>query len=297
MDLTVAIVTWNVRELLRQCLKSVFDNTSGIKFEVFVSDNGSTDGSIEMLKNEFPRVGLIENGANVGFTKANNRVIEKASGRYVILLNSDTVVTPGSLEKLVAFMDGHPEAGAVGPKLEYPDKSPQPSCKSFPTLETEIYRALFLDQIFPKSRVFGKYNMSWWDHGDMREVDQPMGAALLVRKEVIERVGMLDENITFWFDEVDWCRRIKDAGWKIFFDPGSLIYHYKNKGFSQWKGLRKSLNAASIWRWSRNYYFTKHHGRLSALAVKALDLLQIIIVAAVIYGLIKGGITLWKFLF
>ena len=191
IDLSISIVSWNVKDLLEACLKSIYDTTDGISFEVFVSDNGSTDGTIKMIKENFPQVKLIENGANIGFTKANNKVIRKAQGRYVILLNSDTVVTPGSLATLVKFMDGHPEAGAVGPKLEYPDGSPQPSCRSFPTLETEFYRIFFLDQLFPQSKRFGKYMMSFWNHNDLREVDQPMGAALLVRKSVIDQIGIV----------------------------------------------------------------------------------------------------------
>ena len=292
MDLTISIVSWNIKDLLKQCLKSVFENTKGISYEVFVSDNGSTDGTIEMIKQDFPQVKLIENGANIGFTKANNKVIRKAQGRYVILLNSDTVVTPGSLEALVKFMDEHPDAGAVGPKLEYPDGSFQPSCRAFPTLETEFYKMLFLDQLFSKSKRFGKHMMSFWNHGDMREVDQPMGAALLVRRDVIDKVGLMDENIIFWFDEVDWCKRIKDAGWKIYFTPESKIYHYKNKGFAQWKGLKKSWRAMKIWRESRNYYFKKHHGAISVILINLFDVLQIVLLLAVLLLLAKGLISL-----
>jgi GT2 family glycosyltransferase len=288
LDLTISIVSWNIKDLLEKCLKSVFEHTKGISYEVFVSDNGSTDGTIEMVKKDFPQVKLIENGANIGFTKANNKVIREAKGRYVILLNSDTIITPRSMEALVKFMDEHPEAGAVGPKLEYPDGSPQPSCRSFPTIETELYKALFLDQLFPKSERFGKHMMSFWDHNDEREVDQLMGAAMFVRREVIDQIGLLDENIIFWFDEVDWCRRIKDKGWKIYFTPASKIYHYKNKGFAQWKGFRKSFNAMKIWRKSRNYYYRKHHGIPSMLLVNLLDAAQLAIIAFVLFLIIRG---------
>ncbi len=297
MDLTVAIVSWNVKGLLEKCLKSVFDLTKGISYEVFVSDNGSTDGSIEMVRKQFPQVKLIENGANIGFTKANNKIIKQASGRYVILLNSDAFVTEGALAELVKFMDGHPKAGAVGPKLQYPDGSPQPSCRGFPTMETEFYKMLFLDQLFPKSPLFGKYMMSYWGHNDEREVDQIMGAAMFVRRQAIDQAGMLDENIVFWFDEVDWCKRIKDAGWKIYFTPKVLIYHYKNQGFVQWKSLKRSLAAARIWRGSRNYYFAKHYGVLSMLLVNLFDVAQILLVLLALYLVVRGAIRLFGFLF
>jgi hypothetical protein len=284
LDLSIIIVNWNVKGLLLAALKSIYKHTKGLSFEVFVSDNGSMDGSQEMVKARFPQVKLLDNGSNLGYPKANNEGIKRAAGRYVILLNPDTEVTEGSLASLIRFMDTHPEAGAVGPKLEYPDGSFQPSCRSFPTIETEFYRAFFLDQIFPKSKIFGKNMMSYWKHNDIREVDQPMGAALMVRRAVIDEVGMMDEGLVFWFDEVDWCKRIKNAGWKIFFTPQAKIYHHKNKSFVQWKALKASLKLAKIWRGSRNYYYRKHHGALSVVIVNLLDVLQIIFILAVLYS-------------
>jgi len=298
VDLTVSIVSWNVKKLLEECLESIFKHTKGITYEVFVSDNDSTDGTIEMVRARFPEVKLIDNGVNLGFPKANNKVIKVSKGRYVILLNPDTVVTPGSFATLVKFMDDHPEAGAVGPLLEYPDGSFQPSCRAFPTLETEFYRMLFFDQLFPKSRIFGKYMMSYWyPHNDVREVDQPMGAALLVRKEVIDRVGMMDENIFFLFDEVDWCKRIKDAGWTIFFTPEAKIIHHKNKSFSQLKSLKASWGAMKIWRGSRNYYFRKHHGILSVILINLMDILQLALIGVALFLLMKGIILVKDLVF
>jgi len=287
LDLTISIVSWNVKDLLNACLKSIFENAKNISFEVYVSDNASSDGSVDMVKNLFPQVKVIANKTNLGYPIANNQIIRKAEGRYIILLNPDTVITPGSLETLVKFMDEHQDAGSIGPRLEYPDGSDQPSCRSFPTLETELYRALFLDQIFPKSRIFGKYMMSYWKHNDTREVDQLMGAAMLVRKEVIDQIGLMDENIIFWFDEVDWCKRIKDSKWKIYFTEKAKIYHYKNKAFGQWKSLKKIINGARIWRRSRFYYFKKHFGILSAILVNIFDLLQITLVLGILYAIAK----------
>jgi len=297
LDLSIVIVNWNVKDLLEKCLGSIYEHVHGISFEVFVSDNGSTDGSVEMVRAKFHQAQLLENKANLGYPKANNRGITNSSGRYVMLLNPDTEVTEGAMEELVRFMDSHPEAGAAGPKLEYPDGSFQPSCRSFPTLETEFYRMLFLDQIFPKSRVFGKYLLSYWAHDDVREVDQPMGAALLVRKSAIDRTGMLDQGIIFWFDEVDWCKRIKDAGQKIYFDPKALVYHHKNKSFVQWNTLMRSIKLARIWRGSRNYYFRKHHGPLSVVLVNLFDVIQVLLVLGILYALIKGISFFWRLFF
>jgi GT2 family glycosyltransferase len=291
IDLTISIVSWNVADLLKECLGSIYGNTSGITFEVYVSDNASSDGTAEMVKKNFPQVGLFANSANLGFPKGNNQVLKVAKGRYVMLLNPDTVVTPGTFETMIKFMDEHPEAGAAGPRLEYPEGGLQLSCRTFPTLETELYKAFYLDQLFPKSRIFGKYVMSYWDHNDVREVDQPMGAALLVRKDAMDKVGLMDENLFFWYDEVDWCKRIKNAGWKIFFIPSALICHHKNKSFGQWKRLRSALNGMKIWRASRSYYFKKHFGPASVPALYLFDVINLGIPLAaaclIVLGMVK----------
>lgn len=287
VDLSIVIVSWNVKKLLEECLNSVFKNQGNLSVEVFVSDNASTDGTAEMVKTKFPQVKYIQNEGNIGFPKANNRALRHTQGKYFIFLNPDTIVTPNALPEMVKFMEEHKDCGALGPKLLNPDETLQPSCRRFPTLETQLYNALFLDVLFPKSKIFGKYMMSYWKHDAIREVDQPMGSALLVRRASLDNVCCFDENILFWYDEVDLCYRIKKSGWKIYFTPNAQIFHYGGQGFGQWKGLGKALWGAYIWRKSRNHFFRKHYGGWTVPFLIFFDILQIALVLVILYLIIK----------
>ena len=287
LDLSICIVNWNVKDLLKACLGSIYTNTKDISFEVIVVDNNSSDESVRMIKSDFRQVKLIENKTNAGFTKANNQAIKIAQGRNIMLLNPDTEVIDNALNRMVRFLDGRRDCGALGCKLLNTDGSLQRSCRTFPTLEVMLYSALFLDSLFPKSRLFGKYFMTWWDFNETREVDQPMGSALMVKKEVLDKVGLFDENIFIWFDEVDLCYRIKKAEFKIFFIPEVQIKHHLSQSFKQWKSVSQILNGAFTWRKSRNYFFKKHKGMLSVLALWAFDFLQVAIIIAVLYAIAK----------
>ena len=290
-ELSICIVNWNVRELLKACLNSIFNNTKGISFEVIVVDNASSDGSVDMVRKEFPQVKLIANGSNAGFTRANNQALKIAQGRYVMFLNPDTELKGNSLATMVNFMHAHKDCAALGPKLLNSDGSLQRSCKTFPSLISMLFNALFLDSIFPRSKVFGGHFMAWWDFNHTREVDQPMGSALMVKKEVLDSAGWFDENIFIWFDEVDLCYRIKKAGWKIYFTPDAQIIHHLSRSFKQWKSITQVLNGALMWRISRNYFFRKHKGNFSVVALICLDLIQIALVIAILsipYFLVKS---------
>lgn len=255
-DLSISIVSWKVKDLLEECLSSIYNNQWQHSFEVFVVDNNSQDGTVEMIKEKFPQVKLIENKENLGFTITNNQAIRQSQGRYILLLNPDTIVHPNSLDLMIEFMDHHPEVGAIGPKLLNPNGTLQRSCLGFPTLGALVMRNLFVEYLFPKNPFTRKYLLTDWDHLSEREVDQPMGSALLVRKEVIDQVGLLDENITIFFDEVDLCYRIKSAGWKIYFYPKAEITHYGGQSIKKWKFFQLSHH----WNKSRDYYFKKHFG-------------------------------------
>lgn len=292
IDLSIVIVSWNVKKLLEAALTSIFANQDNLTLEVFVSDNGSSDGTQAMVKEKFPQVKLIENNANLGFTKANNLAIKQSQGKYVFILNPDTEILPGALTSMFNFMEKHPDCGAVAPKLLNVDKSLQASCRTFPTLETQLYTTLFLDQLFSKSHIFGKHMMTWWQHNDVREVDQIMGAAMFIRKEVLDQVGIFDEQIIFWYDEVDLCFRIKKAGWKIFLLPAAQMFHYQGSGFRQWKDIKKVLWGAYIWRKSRNYFFKKHYGFWQVPILIFFDLLQIAVILSLLYLIIKSVVFL-----
>lgn len=284
VDLSVSIVNYNTKEFLRKCLKSIYENTHKISFEAFVVDNNSKDGSTKMVKKEFPQVNLIENEMNVGFAKANNQAIKKSSSRYILLLNSDTIILPNSLDMMKSFMDHHPQTGALGCKLLNPDMTLQPSCREFPSFMTLLFESTFLDQLFPSNKTIGRYKLSSWNHNETREVDQPMGACLMVRKKTVEEIGLLDEGFYMFFEEVDWCYRIKKRDWKIYFLPKAKVIHYGGRSVGK-------INFKMFFSWhkSRYRFFKKRYLKVSPFVLKTIligcTLLQPIIILTALYGI------------
>ena len=265
LDLSVIIVNWNTSDLLAKCLRCVESTVQRVSYETWVVDNASTDGSVDMLRRDFPDVKLIANSQNVGFARANNQAMAVAAGRYVLLLNSDAFVKDNTIDEMVRFMDEHPDAGLAGCKLLYDDGRLQPSCSSFPTLATELFIAFGLDRLFPKSPIFGKYRMTDWDYRDAREVDVIMGAFMLARADAIQKVGVMDEAFFMYSEEVDWCYRFKQAGWKIYFTPEVETVHL-------WGGSSKAVKVETLIRLyrSRVQFFRKHYGRLTAALYKLI---------------------------
>lgn len=219
------IVNWNTCDITRDCLKSVYEQTKDMGYEVIVVDNASTDGSIEMIKSEFPSVTLIENKENRGFAAANNQGIAVSHGQYVLLLNSDTVILDNAIDKTVAFAASQPEAGIVSCRVLNPDKTLQPTCFMFPSILNMILSTTYLYKMFPNNKFFGRERMSWWDRNDVREVDTVTGCFMLVKREAIEQVGLMDEQFFMYGEETDWCYRFKEAGWKVMFTPCAEIIH------------------------------------------------------------------------
>lgn len=297
IDLSISIVNWNVKELLKKCLNSILENKDNLNIEIFVVDNNSKDGSQDMVKKDFPQVKLIENKSNVGYAAANNKALKFSKGKYILLLNPDTEIKPKAIRNMIDFMESNPRAGAIGPKLLNPDGTLQRSCVSFPTLETALYNALFLDALLPKSKIFGKYNMGYWNHNDLREVDQPMGAALMVRKKTIDQIGLMDEYNLFWFDEVDWCHEIKKHGWKIYYFPDAQVLHHKGQSFKKWKSPKEIWKSNYLWRSARNYFFRKRYGPLSVLALYLLDVLQLFIIISILIIITRFLFYFWKVIF
>lgn len=236
MDLSIIIVSYNTRDLLQQALNSIYGNEINYKYEVFVVDNISPDGSADMVRKEFPQVKLISNEDNVGYARANNQAIRDAKGEYILLLNPDTVVLPGSLDKLVDYLKQHRDVGALGPKIVLPDGSLDKACKrGFPTPLNSLFKTVGLDKFFPKSKLFGGYNLTYLDEDEVHLVDSLVGACMLVPREVIERVGMLDEQFFMYGEDIDWCYRIKNAGWKVCYYPEAKIIHHKRASSSKRK--------------------------------------------------------------
>lgn len=242
---SVLIVNWNTKEHLHRCLYSLTHYVLRITPEIIVVDNASVDGSAEMVRQEFPQVRLIVNGQNIGYAAANNQAEKVTKGRYLLLLNPDTEVLPDAIAKLVSFAEAHPDAGAVAPKLVYPDGRLQPSVRSFPTPAALLFSALALDKLFairhsPFAAVFGRYRMTWFSYDRIAEVDQPMASALLVRREVWEQIGGMDETMPIFFNDVDFCWRLKKTGWRIYFLPDATIVHHHGAS-TRLLGIGKAL--------------------------------------------------------
>jgi GT2 family glycosyltransferase len=265
MDVSIVIINWNTKKLLSDCLTSVYEKAGRVDFEVIVVDNASGDGSQGMVKSDFPQVILIENDCNRGFAAANNQGIERAEGRYVLLLNSDTLVLEDSIAKTVAFADEHPEAGVVGCRVLNPDRTLQPTCFMFPSVLNMLLSSTYLYKLFPKNRFFGRERMTWWDRNDVREVDVVTGCFMLVRREAIEQVGVLDERFFMYGEETDWCYRFSQAGWKVMFSPAGEIIHYGGQS-----ATRVPVAMIVQLRLSILKFIRKHYSRLSYFAARLL---------------------------
>ncbi len=267
-DLSVIILTYNTCDLLRQCLRSIYEQTSGITFEVIVVDNASADQTAAMMSSEFPQATYLRNSENIGFTKGNNQGIRVSRGRYVLLLNPDTKVVANALAELVRFMDAHLDCGIMGCKLLNPDGSLQYSCRRFPSYHTALFnRYSILTRLFPQNRFSQSYLMSSDDHNKTREVDWVSGAALTARREAFEQVGLMDEIFIMYSEDVDWCYRMHEAGWKVYFFPDASVYHYIGQSTSQ--RLYWSIIVRHV---SMYQFYRKHYSR----SIKSIDYLVLL---------------------
>jgi len=253
IELSIVIVNYNTQELLKNCLKSVFKKIKNIPLEVLVIDNASTDLSLDMVQKEFPEVKIITNRENVGFAKANNQAIKKAVGKYILLLNPDTVILDEGLKELLKFMNEHPEAGACGPLILNSDGTIQRQCKrSFPNFWNSFTYYSGLWKLFPRSKWwrknFGRYFLLDKPDDKICEVDQLSGAAMIVRKSILEKVGLMNEDYIMYWDDTDWCFRIKKAGWKIYYVPLAKIIHYGGAGGVQLHAFK------NLWYFHRGAY-------------------------------------------
>jgi len=254
LDLSIIVVNWNTRDLLRDCLKSVYESEGEFIFETVVVDNCSGDGSCAMVREEFPQVHVIESEINGGYAYANNLGLQRVHARNYLLLNSDTVIPPRALEQMLEFMDAHPEVGMAGPKLVLADGSLDLACRrSFPTVENSFYKLFGLSRLFPGSRRFGRYNLTYLDPDETAEVDSVVGAFMMVRGEVVEKVGGLDESYFMYAEDLDWALRAKQAGWKVYYYPKITVLHYKRKASEQNK------EKASYEFWRAMYIFYRKH--------------------------------------
>lgn len=272
-DISISIVSYNTRDLLRDCLQSLRERAAEgeASIEVIVADNGSRDGSIEMVQQEFPEFQAFYTGGNIGYGRANNAACQRASGRYFFVLNSDTIVQPGALREMVQFMDAHPQAGGAGAKLILPDGTTQPSVGTDPTLRAVFFEQTYLDKLLPRFKLTGEYLMTWWDYAERREVEQVCGACLFVRSEAWQQIGGFDPAYFMYFEDTDFCLRLRRAGWQIWYLPAAPINH--RLGGSSGSDWRVRALMVASYNHSRYYFWSREAGGRGGLLLKSFTLL------------------------
>jgi GT2 family glycosyltransferase len=269
---SVIIVSWNACEYLRQCLASLTTDVCRFPMEIIVVDNASSDGSPDVVAKEFPHVRLIRASGNLGFAKGNNVGVAAAKGRYLALVNSDVKVLPNCLTRLIEYCEAHPEVGMAGPHVIGGDGKLQRSCRGFPTVWNMFCRALALDTIFPKNKLFTGFSLSHWEHDESRAVDILSGCFWLVRKNALSKVGLLDESFFMYGEVLDWCRRFWKNGWKVMYLPTADAIHF---------GGASSSNAPLRFFIERQradlQYWAKHHSRLGVACFFVISCLQLVL--------------------
>lgn len=289
MKLSIIIVNYNCANVLKTCLSSVYRETQGCSFDVTLVDNASTDGSVEYVEKEFPDVRVFRNKENKGFAAANNSAIREAAGDYVLLLNPDTEVLDGALQKTVAFMDAKPEVGIAGCKLLYADRTQQPSVRGFPSILSAFLDATFLYLLLPRNRILRGKGIAVFDQSRAQEVDWVIGAYFMIRKSVIHSIGLLDEQFWIYGEEVDFCHRAKNAGVETWYFPDAEVVHY-------WGGMTEYNLRVIVWlHFGVKLYVDKHYHGFRKFVIIYLRYLGAA-VRIIVYPIV-GGVTLNKRLF
>lgn len=252
MDISIIIVNWNTRDLLIDCVRSIYATTQDLNFEIWVVDNGSTDNSVNAMRKSFPEINIIENPNNFGFAKACNQAIRQINSKYVVLLNTDTILTDGAIKTIVDFMYNNTKVGVCGGQLLNADGSKQNSIANIPNLATELFNKSLLRMLFPKKYIGKEHNIN-----KPIEVESLIGAFLVVRKEAIDEVGLMDESYFFFFEETDWCLRMRNKGWLVYHHPDAKVYHLQGQTANK-VHVRSRIE---YWR-SRYLFFKKHYGNI-----------------------------------
>lgn len=268
VDLSIIIVSWNVADLLAACLDRVFAGLGNLSAEVIVVDSGSSDATVALVRERYPQVTLVALDENSGFSRGNNVGLAKASGRYLLLLNPDTEIIDSALKGMVAYLDSNGDVGIVGPYTRNSDGSYQSTRRRFPTLATAFFESTWLQPLAPKS-LLDRFYVNDAPPDQTLDVDWVQGSALMARREVYAQVGGLDEGYFMYSEELDWCKRARDAGWRVVFLADAQITHHGGKSSEQVVARRHILFQTSKLR-----YFRKYHGRPAAQALRAFLLLN-----------------------
>jgi GT2 family glycosyltransferase len=285
-ELSVVIVSWNAKAYLELCLDSIAKDPPRRSLEVLVVDNASTDKTVEMVETKFPWVKLIKSDRNLGFAKGNNVAIRQCQGRYVALVNPDVIVFPGCFDKLADFLDRNPYVGNVGPRVFNPDMTQQSTCRRFPTLWNNFCSAACLERIMSGNRFFAGEHMFYFAHNCTRDVDVLVGCFSMIRHETFEQVGLLDEDLFMYGDDVDWCRRARNAGWRMVFYPEARAIHDPGKTTKKFPAHFAVAQQRSILQ-----YWKKHHSFLGVFGIRLILVIHHALryFAATLAGLRQSG--------
>lgn len=268
---SIVIVNWKTPELLSRCLNSLKDDSGYDHFEIIVVDNNSGDSSVPMLKEQFPYVKLIENKGNYGFSKGCNQAIEISSGEYILLLNPDTVIVKDAISIMTRYMDENPQVGCVGPKVLNADGTLQLACRrSFPSISASFFRLTYLSLLFPKHEAFARYNLTNADPEAFLSVDALSGSCMMVPRHLVEKIGVLDEDIFMYGEDIDWCWRIKEAGYEVMYIPSAQVYHVHGAS-SRKRPVGTTINLHK----GMEVFYRKH------MAKKHLPLTNLLVYAAI----------------
>jgi GT2 family glycosyltransferase len=267
MDTSIVIVNWNTKNLVCNCIKSVYKSVGNISFEIIVVDNGSSDGSVEAVKSGFADVKIISNEQNRGYAAACNQGIRMSQGKYVLLLNSDTVLYEGAIEKTFNCAQQRPKAAVIGCQVMVDADTVQMTCFRFPDLTGLVLRTTGLSRLFKNNRFFGRDSMAWWKRDTEMKVDVVSGMFMFVRREAIDKVGLMDEDFFFYVEDVDWCYRFYRAGWDNIFWPGARVLHVH--GGSQSSGIVRMSSFVQQQK-SILLFFRKHRGGIICLFARLL---------------------------
>lgn len=283
MDLSIIIVSWNTRDLLKRCLDSIYQHTRGVHFEIFVIDNNSEDETKDMVEEyKSGNLYLIVNKTNRGFAAANNQGIKKAQGKYILLLNPDTKLKENSFAKMMEFMETQPLCGICGCHLLNSDASHQNSVRRFPKFLDQALILLKLHHLYDGFSSFKKYIAQGFNYQKSQMVDQVMGACFMIKRELVARIGLLDEKFFIWFEEVDYCKRAYNAGYEIWYYADTELTHHFRQSFKLVMPVKKQR----IWNKSLRYYFWKHHGIVSYIGISILTWMGLMLAYG--YGLFKS---------
>jgi hypothetical protein len=267
VELSVVIVAWNAEHYLELCLESLVKDPPRRSMEVLVVDNASADDTIEMVETRFAWVKLIKSSVNLGFSKGNNVAIKQCRGRYIALVNPDVIVFPGCMDALADFLDQNPKVGNVGPRVFNLDMTQQSTCRRFPTLWNNLCSATRLETIFKGSRFFAGEHMFYFSHDRTLAVDVIVGCFSMIRRETFDEVGLLDEDLFMYGDDVDWCRRARNAGWQVVFYPGARAIHDRGKTTAPYP-----VRFAVAQQRSVLHYWRKHHTLLGLIGIRSIIL-------------------------